>query len=132
MISSKTKPIDRFTTNNEGGAKLVSIPEWLKNTNWSVPDPFEDDSIISVNESDLSLNILDPTAATGLIKLSVDTLTANKIINEQTVPGRYSLVFTTASRGKIVIDFMKNQDEKTAQLTFFDVIVNLTFNITKK
>ncbi|MCK5818929.1 MAG: hypothetical protein KAH18_06675 [Psychromonas sp.] len=138
MMSNNTESIDRLTKNKDldlrddaSEVKLVKIPDWLKNTLWSVGAPFNEGSHVSVNTNDLSIDISDDISVTGLSRLSIDTKEAEKVTDEQVVRSSYTVAYSTALDKQIEVRFLFNEDKKSAEITFLNDITLASFNITK-
>ncbi|MCK5818925.1 MAG: hypothetical protein KAH18_06655 [Psychromonas sp.] len=144
MISSKNKLIDiddkdkLFTLQYDpSGTKLAKIPEWLKNTEWTVGTDYDANSRISIKEDVIEINVKAPKgikqkSSTGLHIIAVNSMNAVANITEVVIENTYQISYTTALNKKLGLQFYLNDDYTSGQFIFNNYdFLQITFSITR-
>lgn len=144
MISSKNELIDSydkdklFTLQDDPNVtKLVKIPEYLKNTEWTIGADYDESSSISIKEDCLAINVNAPKrielkTSKGLKLLAINSKNAVGNITEAVIDNIYKISYATALNKKLGLQFYLNDDNTIGQFIFNNYdFLRIRFNITK-
>lgn len=139
MIASQQRIIDECLNYKHSTVRddvntviFLKFPKWLKNTKWTVGEPYIKSSCITFNDDSFTIDVSDRNSETGLTMLYIDSTSAVKLNDEAETYCNYSVTYSTLDNTDVNVGLFLNKSCTSGKLSFVQyATIDVEFFITK-